>query len=137
MIIGSNAKLRKATEINIYVKIILIQNVTSHKLLWIIVDSSLAWTLQVDSVCKKANSKIALLKRIYYFLNEHMRTLLYNAYIFPVLDYCCRIWGRYMKKIAILQKRSAKIILFKPSLTPSRELFKKLEWLTFENRCKY
>ena len=36
-----------------------------------------------------------------------------------------------------LQKRAAKIILFKPFKTPSNDLFKKLEWLTFENRCKY
>ena len=70
-----------------------------------------------------------------------MRILFYNAYILPVFDYCCSIWGittqAYMKKITILQKRSAKIILFKPSRTPSLELFKNLEWLTFENRCKY
>ena len=97
--------------------------------------------LQVNSVCKKANSKIALLKRINYFLNDHMRTLFYNAYILPVFDYCCSIWGKttqkHMNKIAILQKRAAKIILFKPSRTPSRVLFKEHEWLTFENRCKY
>ena len=141
MLIGSKAKLRNAKELNITVNNILIQNVTSHKLLGVIIDSSLTWNLQVESVCKKANSKIALLKRINYFLNEHMRILFYNAYILPVFDYCCSIWGKttqtHMKKVAILQKRAAKIILFKPNRTPSSELFKELEWLTFENRCKY
>ena len=53
MLIGSNAKLRNSKELNIYVDNILIQNVTSHKLLGIIVDSSLSWNLQVESVCKK------------------------------------------------------------------------------------
>ena len=70
-----------------------------------------------------------------------MRILFYNAYKLPVFDYCCSIWGKttqtHKKKVAILQKRAAKIILFKPIRTPSRELFKELEWLTFENRCKY
>ena len=42
MLIGSNAKLRNSKELNIYVDNILIQNVSSHKLLGIIVDSSLS-----------------------------------------------------------------------------------------------
>ena len=141
MVLGSSTKLRKSNEMNMYVNNVRIQNVNSHKLLGVILDESLTWNLQVDAVVKKVNSKIALLKRINYFLNEHMRILFYNAYILPVFDYCCSIWGKgtqkHQKKMTILQKRAAKIILFKPFTTPSNKLFKELDWLTFENRCKY
>ena len=96
---------------------------------------------QVNSVAKNVNSKIALLKRLNYYLNDDMRKMFYNAYILPLMDYCCSIWGKNLKchinKITSLQKRVAKTILFKSIRTPSKDLFQYLEWLTFENRCKY
>ena len=141
MVLGSNFKLRNAKPINIVVNSVSIENVTSKKLLGITLDSTLSWKAQVNSVTKKVNSKIALLKRINYFLNDDMRKMFYNAYIVPLMDYCCSIWGKTLKchidKMTILQKRVAKTILFKPIRTPSRELFLCLDWLTFENRCKY
>ena len=141
MLLGTNAKLNKASALNLYVDEVQIDNVTSKKLLGIVIDSSLSWNLQVDFVCKKINAKIALLKRLNYFLTDQMRQLFYKAYILPMFDYCCSVWGKnkqsHIKKITMLQKRSAKVILFKPIRTPSRELFKQLEWLNFEYRCKY
>ena len=67
--------------------------------------------------------------------------MFYNSYILPIFDYCCVIWGkdnkRYINKIHILQKRVAKIILNKPMRSPTEGLFKQLNWLSFNDRCKY
>ena len=55
----------------------------------------------------------------------------------PVFDYCSgENLKRHILKITTLQERAAKIIL-KPNRTPSNELFKALQWLSFENRCSY
>ena len=141
MLLGSNQKLKNAKEIDLIVDSTAIQNVSSHKLLGVIVDSSLTWQLQVESVCKKMNAKISLLKKLNIFLSDEMKKLFYNSYILPSFDYCCNVWGNskqvYVKKILTLQKRAARIILSKPFKTPSKEMFKTLNWLTFENRCKY
>ena len=54
------------------------------------------------------------------------------------------IWGNpgkskqsHTKKILKLQKRAARIILAKPTRTPSKEMLKTLNWLTFDSRCNY
>jgi len=45
-----------------------------------------------------------------------------NAYLLPIFDYCCTIWGKdnksYINKINILQKRAAKLILNNPIRAP-------------------
>ena len=118
-----------------------IENVTKQKLLGVHVDRHLTWQTHIEETCLKLKSKIMLLKRILFYLNDEMKQLFYNSYIMSTFDYCCAIWGTASKtnisQIAILQKRAAKIILQKPMRTPTRELFKQLKWLTFENRCKY
>ena len=57
-----------------------------------------------------------------------------------ISEYCCFIWGKRKDcshKIALIQKRAARIILNKPARTPSKPLFKELKWLTFPDRCIY
>ena len=70
-----------------------------------------------------------------------MKKLFYNSYILSHFDYACTIWGwaanTDISKVRVLQKRAAKMILQKPIRTPSKELFSQLNWLNFENRCKY
>ena len=112
-----------------------------HKLLGVYVDNLLNWHVQIDHVCKTLNKKIALLKNIVYFLTPDMKMLYYNAYILPVFDYCCLVWGigtqKNVNRISSLQKRIARIIMNKSKRAPSIDLFKELQWLSFSDRCKY
>ena len=56
-----------------------------------------------------------------------------NAYILPIIDYFCSVWGRgsnrHTNKVFNLQKRIAKIILKKSTKTHSVEHFKGLNLL--------
>ena len=67
--------------------------------------------------------------------------MFYNAYVLPILDYCCVIWGKgntnYINRVFKLQKRIGKIILQQPQRSSSQEIFKTLDWLPFQDRCKY
>ena len=65
----------------------------------------------------------------------------YNSYVLPVFDYGCVVWGNTTNanatRLVKLQKRAARIILKADFLTPSKQLFKKLNWLTFPKRVQY
>ena len=141
MLIGSPHRTRLENDLLLKIGDTHINNVSSQKLLGVIVDKNLKWESQVNAVCKKVNAKLFLLKRIISYLDDGMKTLFYNSYILPIFDYCCVVWGigkqSHIMKIAALQKRAAKIILCKSKITPSIDLFKTLNWLTFESRCHY
>ena len=88
----------------------------------------------------KLNSKIALLKRVSYFLKPEMKQMFYNAYILPVFDYCCNVWGKgsgVEHTIFKYQKRIARIILNKPSISHQPVTICDLKWLTFKQRYEY
>ena len=57
------------------------------------------------------------------------------------LDYCCTVWGNSSNELISdcikFQKRAARIILDKTYETPSEDLFKKLNWMKFDERIKY
>ena len=141
MTIGSRQKLNGLNELKLSVDDINIVNVESQKLLGIHIDNNLTWKTHIDKTCKKLVSKLFLLKRIQYYLTFEMKQLFYNAYITPIFDYGCVTWQRAntadISRIIKLQKRSARIILNEGINTPSSEMFKTLDWLTFPNRCNY
>ena len=94
-------------------------------------DNHLNWKEQVNTICKRLNSTIALLKRINCYLCPEMKTMFYNSYFMSISDYCCFIWVTRKDcshKITLIQKRAAIIILNKPARTPFKPLFKELKW---------
>ena len=141
MVMGTNFKIRNSQELQLYIDKSAIRNVTSQKLLGVYIDECLTWKLHVDKTCLKLVSKISLLKRIQNFLTPEMKQLFYNAYIASTFDYGCLTWGNtnktYVNRINKLQKRAARIILHKPMRANSMEMFKNLQWLSFQSRCKY
>ena len=141
MLIGSKQKLNHVDQLTLQINGTKLENVTVQKVLGVLIDSNLNWHSQIDAVCKKLNAKIALLKHILYYLTDEVKLLFFNAYLLPIFDYCCTLWGKdnntYINKVYVLQKRAAKIILNKPMRTPTAGLYKQLNWLTFSDRCKY
>jgi len=137
MVIGSKQNKQLTLRLNETV----LANVICHKVLGVIIDNNLNWRQHIDNVCKALNNESSLLKHILYYLTDEMKLLYYNAYLLPMFDYCCTVWGnnnkRYINKILIFQKRAANLILNKPIRTPTDRLFKQLKWLTFTDICKY
>ena len=72
-----------------------------------------------------------LFRKMKNYLNQHSRMLFYNAYILPIMDYCCHIWGKdnktYVYKIYKIQRRIGKLILDLPLRGQSRNIFAELE----------
>lgn len=140
MLIGSSYRLKINNALKLTINNQILVNVTLQKILGVYVDNTLNWKAQIDSVCKRLNNKISLLKGVLYYLNDDMKMMFYNAYILPIMDYCCVVWGQnghYKNKISKIQRRIARIILNKPNRSPSTNLLDGLNWMSFENRCKY
>ena len=91
-----------------------ISNADMYKYLGIHLDPSLTLTDHVHKVCKKASSRLGLLRRIRPILTTHAALDLYKAMIQPVMTYYSTAF-LYMsqtnvKKFERLEKRVAKII---------------------------
>ena len=115
-----------------------IENVKNEKLLGVYIDNQLKWTEQVNKISVAISSKINLLQKIRNYLPMHVRVIFFNAYILPLFDYCCNIWGNCnaycLDKLNKLLKRSARVILEADISTPSSLLFKCLNWIDIEHR---
>ena len=143
MLISAKNRIKNARPLNLFINNINIENVRVQKILGVYIDNALTWDMQITFVCKQIKMKIALMKQISSFLNDDMKKKFYNVYLVPCFDYCCTVWGKgvhsigSISKISKLQKRAARIILQRPYNTNSLELFKELQWVTFENRVTY
>ena len=142
MLIGTAQRIVTVTnELNINLENQFIKNVDTQKLLGIYIDNNLDWKEQVDHICKNINSRLFLLSKIKKYLDKKSRILFFNSYILPIFYYCSNVWGNLndegIQRITKLQKRAARIILDAPFLTPTKELFENLNWLSLCDRISY
>ena len=65
----------------------------------------------------------------------------YKALIQPHFDYCSLVWyGRFnedVRKLDVINKRCARVILGVNSFTPSDQMFRQLKWQSLKERCNY
>ena len=95
-----------------------IQRVRSFKLLGVIIEDNLKWDNHVDSICKKASSRLYFLKVLKHSSVSAIDMLhFYKTAIIPVLEYACPAWHNsltteqsYRIEIESIRKRAIKII---------------------------
>ena len=95
-----------------------------YKYLGVTVDCNISWAPHVhDKVCKKASSRLGILKRIIPYLSKPTAKLVYNTTIAPIFDYCGVVWDTCSDttatKVQQLQNRAARQILGVNNGTPS------------------
>ena len=81
MSIGSKQNLSNYDELNITIDNEDISNVDNQKLLGIIIDKTLSWDKQIDSVCLNITRRITLLKLLSKSVDMPNLKLYYNSYI--------------------------------------------------------
>jgi len=75
MIIGSKQKVCGDKQLTLRLFGTVLENVTCHKVLGVVVDNDLNWRKHIDDVCKALNNKMSLLKHILYYLTDEMKLL--------------------------------------------------------------
>ena len=141
MTIGNAQRLKSSDVIDVQFDNVNLIQVTSQKMLGVEIDQHLKWKKQIDIVCLNISRKITLMKTLSRYVDQNTLKQYYNAYILPIMDFCCPVWGycsaECTGKILKLQKRAARIVLKATLDTPSHILFSTLGWLTFPDRVKY
>ena len=117
-----------------------LEQMNSHKLLGVTIDSQLTFDQHVENLCTKLSQRIAVLRKIRRFLPLDQRKLYYNAMIKQTMPYASTVWTscsvENMQKVFKLQKRVARVILGADTKANSVQLFKKLDWVPFFHEAK-
>ena len=100
-------------------------------------DNHLTWHSHIEYLIGKLNSRSYLLKRAKRYLNLHCRKLLFNAFVKPIFEYCCSVWGNapndQLLRIRRVQKRCSRLILDARLLDNSAQMFQNLQWLPIDD----
>ena len=118
-----------------------VEQVTMAKILRLTLDHTLSWEGHIETLCKKLNRHITLLRRIQPYLTQVGSLHYYNACIHSQLVYCSSVWGtRFQTLLPCLlhpQKPAARIILQADCSAPSVSLFSTLHWIPVCDIIKY
>ena len=141
MTAGTRQILNHNDALEMYMDGELLLAVDNQKLLGVVIDKHLTFDIQIDNVCLNITHRITLLKLLSKYIDKTSLNTYYNSYILPLFDYGCMIWGHTtttnINRLVKLQKRAARIILNADFMTPSENIFKELNWLTFSNRVTF
>ena len=91
MNIGTRPNFLNVYHINIIIDGENISNVENQKVLYIIIDKTLSWDRQIDSVCQTITRRITLLKVLSKYVDKSSLKQYYNSYILQIFDYGCMI----------------------------------------------
>ena len=89
-----------------------------EKDLGIFVDNKLSFDQHIQSIVKKANSLVGLIRRSFTYLDERAFCTIFKAIVRPLLEYCNSIWypslAYHIDEIEHVQRRATKLV---PSLS--------------------
>ena len=84
------------------------------KVLGVVIDCKLNFSLHVSSICKKAARQLNALARISNYLDVSARRLIYNSFVASNFNYCPLVWhfcgATNSNKIEKIQQRCLRII---------------------------
>ncbi len=114
--------------------------VTSHKHLGITISSDMSWNLHVDSIIKKAASRLSGISRIRLLITRKARETLYKSLVMPILEYGGVIFDNctlYLKqRLESIHRRGAIICTCAFRITSTDKLLDELGWNSLEQRRK-
>jgi hypothetical protein len=110
-----------------------LSRVEETKILGVMIDSDLNFKSHINTIVKNATKVVSILSKARYYLPVFSLKLIYKSLIQSKLIYASSLWGftykSNVKRLELVQKRAAKIILFKKRDQNSASLFKELKWL--------
>ena len=126
---------------NILFNNIVVEQVLEHKHLGIWLTPSLCWSKQIHEICMRANSKLAVLRSVYY-LSRSTLDLLYKLQIRSVIDYGLCIYYHNLKQSDIyrlnqIQYRAGKLIAGALHYTSMTKLNSELGLEELSDRAKF
>ena len=115
MIVGSRQKINDMPNFpHVVIGDQIINQVSSKKVLGVIINDQLKWHDHNDAQCKKISKGIALLRRAKPFATLDTLLTMYKSLLLPHFTYCSTVWhdgnNSHITKLQKLQKRAARVI---------------------------
>ena len=112
----------------------LIRRTSFVKYLGVIIDETLSWDMQIDSISKKVRKNIGVFKHVRDSVPKESLTLLYKMLVEPYFRYCSSAWGKcgasLIDKQQTLQNGAARAVSkVKFDEADHEQLLKSLGWL--------
>jgi len=118
---------------NIYINEAKINFVKEFKFLGIVVDSTVKLKAHVDMISVKISKVVGILNKLKHFLPASALFTIYNALVFPYLNYGTLMWQRHCNKLFVLQKKAIRAISCVKYNSHTSGLFKALRILKMDD----
>ena len=96
MLIGTRQRIKDycgLKTLGLKIQGLLLCNQTKYTYLGLDIDCYLSWNYNVNKVCKKLGSRIAITQRLIKYLPSIYTNTLYFSFIQPYIDYGFTVWG--------------------------------------------
>ena len=107
-----------------------IEQVSSFKLLGVLINDTLTWTSHINHVVSKVSRSVNLLRRLSWFLPQSLLVLYLKSYILPLVDYCDVVWDNSSQhdasRLQNLFNYACRLALHRPRLSSSSALWHEL-----------
>ena len=115
MLFGTPQRLsRNKTPLKVFLRYQLINFTSTYKYLGIKLNNTVDTNLQFDSNYKRFSSRLNLLRRIRYLLDQKTTVMLYNTMLAPIFSYCStlslHLTNTQKQKLKSLESRASCII---------------------------
>ena len=111
----------------------IIEKVNSTKYHGVYIDHRLNWKDHIAYISSKLSKSTSVIHKTSHVLDTKTLTLLYNAIIFPYLNYCVEVWDNTYKtnlySLFIKQKTAIHIVCHARCLDHTSRLFQRLRLL--------
>jgi len=113
--------------------------------LGILIDSNLSWKEHINLVCQKVSKCTGIIARLRHFIPVNSLIKIYNALIYPYLQYGICAWGfaaaTHLNKALVIQKCAMRLIYFKMPREHAIPLFSQakalpISFIHFRQLCK-
>lgn len=127
---------KKIPQLNIQMNDETIEQVNSFNFLGIHLDQNVTWKVHTTSISTKISRVVGILRKMQKLFPPHILITIYNALVHSYLNYGLLLWGNNNIKILALQKKAIRVISFKPYISHTTPLFKKLNILNLNDLYK-
>ena len=110
-------------------------------LLGVQVQASLKWQNQCRLLCKRLQTRLVGLRKLYFIVQENTRKMLAEGLFNSVLVYCLPLYGGCDKgdlhALQVLQNKAAQVVTQSPPRSHRDTMYDRLGWLTVQQLVVY
>ena len=125
---------------NLFFKHEIVENVTEHKHLGLIVRSDLTWSSHINSLVTKSMKMVNIMKYLQFRLSRKSLEILYFSFIRPTLEYGAIVWdsctANQSEQLENVQLEAARIVSGATKGTAHDLIYEEVGWEKLSERQK-